>query len=118
MANGDTKTPTWQWIAGIAISALMFLSNIILLTALSDIRESKVVDSKMDVRVTSIEDTNKLQFDTIKEWRDEIRLSLSQIAKNQTFNARNFTDKQDSIIKEQKNAAKVKEKSRIVIFEK
>lgn len=117
MANGDTKTPTWQWVAGLAISGLLLLSNFILFTALTDIRDGKTVDAKIDVRVTSIEDTNKLQFDTIKEWRDEIRLSLSQIAKNQTFNARNFTDKQDSIIKEQKNAAKTKAKG-VSIFGK
>lgn len=111
MANGESKTPTWQWIAGIAISILIFLSNVILLTALADIRDGKELDSKMDVRVTSMERTNELQFEAIKEWREEIRSSLAQIASHQRTNATKSAGNQDIIIKEQKNVAKVKAKS-------
>lgn len=115
MANSESKTPTWQWVAGIAISGLIFLSNLILFTALSDIRDGKELDSKMDVRVSSIEDTNKLQFETIKEWRDEIRLSLAQIANSQRYNAARQTNRSDTIIRGQEKAAKAKG---VVIFGK
>lgn len=118
MANENNKSPTWQWVAGIAISGMILLSNFILFTALSDIRDGKAVDSKMDVRVTSIEDTNKLQFDTIKEWRDEIRLSLIQIANNQRNNATRQANKSDTIIRGQKNAAQTKAKGKIGNFGK
>lgn len=118
MANGDSKTPTWQWVAGISMSGLMFISSVMLLSALADIKDGKLTDSKMDVRVTTIEKTMPLQFDAIKEWREEIKQSLAQISKNQSYNATRAADKQDVIIKEQKNAAKTKAKPGIIIFGK
>lgn len=117
MANGDGKAPNWQWIANGAISLLLFFSSLMLITALSDIKEGKVIDTKLDLRVTSMEDTNKMQFDTIKEWRDEIRLSLAQIASSQRYNATRQTNKSDIIIEGQKSAAKTKAKG-VVIFGK
>jgi hypothetical protein len=118
MGNGDSKTPTWQWIAGIAMSGLMFFSSVMLLAALADIKEGKAVDAKMDLRVTTIEQTMPLQFEAIKEWREEIKQSLAQIAYNQRYNAARQTDKTDTIIKGQKSAAQTKAKTGITIFGK
>lgn len=116
MANGDSKAPNWQWIANGAISLLLFLASAMLLTALSDIKDGKLVDSKMDLRVTTIEQTMPLQFKAITEWREEIRQSLAQIANNQRYNAARQTDKSDTIIEGQKKAAK--SKGGVVIFGK
>ena len=110
------KTPTWNWVAGIAMSGLMFFSSLLLLTALSDIREGRVedarlkeADAKISERVKSIEDTSKLQFDAIKEWREEIRLSLEKIANHQTYNNARAVERSTTIIEGQKSAAKVKD---------
>lgn len=113
--NGGNKAPNWQWIASGAISLLLFFSSIMLLAALSDIKEGKVVAAKLDLRVTTIEQTIPLQFEAIREWREEIKQSLAQIARNQNYNANRSTGNQESIIKEQKSAAKTKG---IVIFGK
>ena len=117
-ANGDNKSPTWQWVAGISMSGLMFISSVMLLSALADIKDGKLVDSKMDLRVTTIEKTIPLQFEAIKEWREEIKQSLTQIMSHQRYNAERSAVRQETIIKEQKNAAKTKAKPGIVIFGK
>jgi hypothetical protein len=117
MANGDSKTPTWQWIAGIAMSGLMFFSSVMLMTALSDIKEGRKITTEINLRVTSIEKTMPLQFEAIREWREEIRESLAQIASNQKYIATRQTNKSNIIIEGQKSAAKTKAKG-VVIFGK
>lgn len=111
--NGNGKTPTWQWIAGIAMSGLMFFSSLLLLTSLSDIKSVKQDNVDIAKKVAVIERGNELQFEAIKEWREEIRLSLERIANNQVYNAERQKNKSDIIIKGQESAAKIKEWNKI-----
>lgn len=114
--NGNGKTPTWQWIAGITMSGLMFFSSVMLLTALADIKESRVIVAKLDLRVNTIEQTMPLQFEAIKEWREEIKQSLAQIAQHQKYNADRAVERSATIIKGQEKAAH--KKGGVVIFGK
>jgi len=113
MANGDSKTPTWQWVASLAISGLLFFSSVMLLAALADIKEGRAVDAKLDLRITTIENTMPLQFDAIKEWREEIRLSLERIASNQSYNNARAVERSNAIVQGQKSAAQVKDWNKI-----
>jgi len=106
MANGDSKTPTWQWIAGIAMSGLMFFSSAMLLAALSDIKEGRMLTAGIDLRLKAMEIAMPLQFEAIKEWRTEIKESLDLIRDRQRYNATSQTNKSNTIIKEQKSVAR------------
>jgi hypothetical protein len=92
------------------MSGLMFFSSVMLMTALADIREGRVLTANLNLRVKSIETALPLQFEAIKEWRTEIKESLDLIRDRQKSNARSQTSKSDTIIKGQKKAAATKTK--------
>lgn len=71
----ETKTPTWQWIAGLAMSGMMFLSCLLLVTALSSIKANTEAIVAMDLRITSAEKTVPLQFELIQQSLETIRTS-------------------------------------------
>lgn len=74
----ETKTPTWQYIAGLAMSGMMFLSCLLLVTALSSIKANTEAIVAMDLRLTSAEKTVPLQFELIQQSLETIR--TAQIA--------------------------------------
>lgn len=112
MANGD-KTPTWQYVANGAISLLMIVSSVLLYETRADIKDGRKADALISERVTSIEKTMPLQFDAIKEWREEIRISLERIANNQSYIAARAVERSNTIIQGQKSAAQIKEWNKI-----
>ncbi len=87
------KVPSWQWIAGIAMTGLMFFSSVLLLAALSDIKEGRATSAKLDLRVTTIEQIMPLQFNAISEWRNEMKIDLQgmKTSLNQIAGAQNKT---------------------------
>ena len=73
--SNESKTPTWQWVAGIAMSGIMFFSCLLLLTALSSIKANTEAIVAMDLRLTSAEKTVPLQFELIQQSLEQIRTS-------------------------------------------
>ena len=69
----ESKTPTWQWVAGLAISGMLFLSCLLLVTALSAIKANSESIISLNLRVTSAEKTVPLQFELIQQSLDQIR---------------------------------------------
>jgi len=79
VGESNSKYPTWQWIAGAAISIIFLISSVSLTETRSDIRDVKKANAEICDRVTILETANKLQFQAIKEWRDEVRVGMSEI---------------------------------------
>ena len=69
----ESKTPTWQWVAGLAISGMLFLSCLLLVTALSAIKANSESIISLNLRMTSAEKTVPLQFEMIQHSLDQIR---------------------------------------------
>ncbi len=101
MTSENSKTPTWQWVAGLALSALMFSSSVLLLETRADIKEVRQANVAISERVKVIETGIPLQFEAIKAWRDEIRVSLDRLSTGQQAAI-------DAIAKRDRSAAAVK----------
>lgn len=113
MANGDNKTPTWQYVAGVLMSFLMLVTSFLSYEIWSDVKEGRKIDAALDLRITSIEKTTPLQFDGIKEWMEEIRHNIELIASSQRYNDARAMKRSETIIEGQKSAAKVKDWNKI-----
>ena len=61
------------------MSGLLFFSGLMLLETRADIKEFRVANAAIGLRVTVIETGIPLQFEVIKEWRQEIKMSLEKI---------------------------------------
>ena len=87
MANENgSKTPTWQWVAITAISILLVLAAFLLNATRADIKETRadikevrMSSAAIGLRVMAIETSMPLQFEAIKLWREEIKLSLNHM---------------------------------------
>ena len=74
------KSPTWQWLAGITISLIILISGAMIAETRSDIKDSRAVITINSARLTALEKGNELQFQSIKEWRDELKVSIEKIS--------------------------------------
>ncbi len=79
----NSKTPTWQWVAIAAISVLLTLAAIMLNETRADIKEVRISSAAIGQRVAVIETGIPLQFETIKAWREEMKINLKEIIANQ-----------------------------------
>ena len=77
----ESKTPTWQWVAGLAISGMLFLSCLLLVTALTAIKANSEAIVAMDLRLTSVEKTVPLQFQMIQNSLDQIDKKQEETSK-------------------------------------
>jgi hypothetical protein len=81
MENGDSsKTPTWQWLTGVLLSVLLLIAGVSLTETRSDIRDAKKANAEVCDRVTVLETANKIQFESIRQWRDEMKAGMKEIA--------------------------------------
>jgi hypothetical protein len=83
----NDKFPTFQWIAGILITIVLLISSAGLSenrNNVKDLRKENVEIRKENVeicnRVTAIETANKLQFEEIKAWRQDVKLGIKEIS--------------------------------------
>jgi len=77
--NGS-KFPTFQWIAGILISIILIIAGASLSETRSDIRDVRKSTVEVCDRVTILETANKLQFEEIRAWRQEVKSGMREIS--------------------------------------
>ena len=79
--NGNgSKYPTFQMLLGIAVSIIIIIAGASLTETRSDIRDGKKATAEVCDRVTVLETASRLQFEAIRQWRDETRDALNRIA--------------------------------------
>jgi len=94
--SGSGKTPTWQWVAGILLTIVLIIATASLSETRSDIRDTRKATSDVCDRVTVLETASRLQFEEmrqwrneIKTWRDEIRMDMRSVAEQISKHERN-----------------------------
>lgn len=76
----DDKFPTFQWIAGILITIVLLISSAGLSENRNDVKDLRKENVEICNRVTAIETANKLQFEEIKAWRQDVKLGIKEIS--------------------------------------
>ena len=76
----EEVSPTFQWIAGILITIVLLVAGASLSETRSDVRDLRKENIEVCNRVTAIETANKLQFEEIKAWRQEVKTGMKEIA--------------------------------------
>jgi hypothetical protein len=80
MANGENgKSPTWQWMAGITVSVIILFAGAMMAETRSEIKESRSIITINSARLTALERGNELQFQAIKEWREEMKAGVEKL---------------------------------------
>ena len=77
--NGS-KFATFQWIAAILVTIILIIAGASLSETRSDIRDVRKSTIDACDRITILETANKLQFEEIRAWRQEVRTGMKEIA--------------------------------------
>jgi hypothetical protein len=78
MTGENGKSITWQWLAGIAVSLVILFVGAMIAETRSEIKESRSVITINSARLTALERGNELQFQAIREWRDEMKAGIEK----------------------------------------
>ena len=76
----EGKSPTWQWLAGILVGILLLIAGATLNETRGDIRDVKKANADVCDRVTILETANKMQFEAIRAWREDVKTGMREIA--------------------------------------
>jgi hypothetical protein len=84
--NNNEKKPdekstsiTYQAAFGILITIILLIAGSSLSETRGDIKEVKKANSDVCDRVTVLETANKIQFEAIRQWRDEVKIGMARI---------------------------------------
>jgi uncharacterized membrane protein len=80
MSELNGKSPTWQWLAGIAVSLIILLGGVMAADTRQEGRESRSMIVVNSARLTALETAYEIGQKADKEWRDEVRIALKTIA--------------------------------------
>lgn len=82
MTNSEngSRFPTFQWIAAILVTIVLIIAGASLSETRSDIRDVRKSTVEVCDRVTILETANKLQFEEIRAWRNEVKLGMEKIS--------------------------------------
>jgi hypothetical protein len=72
--------PSFKWVACIAVALLITIASTSLVETRGDIRDIKITNTLQDSRLASLEATNEIQFNAIKQWKVELREDLRLIS--------------------------------------
>ena len=76
--NNPSRTPTWQWIAGLAISILLFLAGVTLSETRNDVKSLYLTKVDKDAYYRDIVEIK----DTLKEIQKDMKESLREVRNN------------------------------------